>query len=83
MLMIHCVAFKNVAQTVDLLRNCLDDVKKWLYANKLKHDLDLNEFNIFGSKMQCEKLNKFNSPQSACLVITSLQLRQPGIFCEV
>ena len=36
----------------------LDDVKKWLSANKLKLNADKTEFIIFGVKIQCEKLNK-------------------------
>ena len=42
----------------DRLKNCLNDVKKWLSANKLKLNPDKTEFIVFGSKMQREKLNK-------------------------
>ena len=45
---------KNVAHAFGRLKTCLDDVKKWLSANKLK----LNPFIIFGSETQCEKHNK-------------------------
>ena len=49
---------KNVAHAFDRLKSSLDDVKKWLSANKLKLNPDKTEFIIFGSKLQCEKLNK-------------------------
>ena len=41
----------------DRLKSCLDDVKKWLSANKLKLNPHKTEFIIFGSKIH-EKLNK-------------------------
>ena len=40
------------------LKSCLEDVKKWLSANKLKLNPDKTEFIVFGSKIQREKLNK-------------------------
>ena len=63
---------KNVAHAFDRLKICLDDIKKWLSANKLKLNPDKTEFIIFGSKLR-EKLNKsipvnilgtFHSPYS-------------------
>ena len=48
---------ENVDHAFDRLKSCLDDVKKWLSANKLKLNPDKTEFIIFGTK-QCEKLNK-------------------------
>ena len=48
---------KNVAHAFDRLKTCLDDVKTWLSANKLKLNPDKTEFIIFGSRIQ-EKLNK-------------------------
>ena len=49
---------KNVAHAFDWLKRCLDEVKKWLSANKLKLNPDKTEFIIFGSKLKCEKFNK-------------------------
>ena len=40
----------NVAHAFDRLKSCLDDVKKWLSANKLKLNPDKTEFIIFGTK---------------------------------
>ena len=48
---------KNVAHAFDRLKTCLDEVKKWLSAHKLKVNPDKTEFIIFGSKTR-EKLNK-------------------------
>ena len=57
-LYIH-LTHKNVAHAFDRLKRCLEDVKKWLSANKLKlHPDKKTEFIIFGSKIQHEKLNK-------------------------
>ena len=47
---------KNVVRAFDRLKTCLDYVKKWLSANKLKLKPDKTELIIFGSKMQHEKL---------------------------
>ena len=49
---------KNVVHAFDRLKSCLDDVKKWLSANKLKLNPDKTEFIVFGSKIQHEKWNK-------------------------
>ena len=49
---------KNVSHVFDRLESCLEDVKKWLSANKLKLNPDKTKFIVFGSKIQREKLNK-------------------------
>ena len=49
---------KNVSHAFDRLESCLEDVKKWLSANKLKLNRDKTELIVFGSKIQHEKLNK-------------------------
>ena len=46
-----------MSHACDRLKSCLDDVKKWLSANKLKLNPEKTEFIIFGSKLR-EKLNK-------------------------
>ena len=48
----------NVAHAFDGLKSYLDNVKRWLSANKLKLNPNKTEFIIFASKTQCEKLNK-------------------------
>ena len=57
-LYVHLI-HKNVAHLFDRLKSCLDDVKKWLSANKLKLNPDKTEFIIFGSILQCGRLNRF------------------------
>ena len=49
---------KNVTYAFDRLKSCLDDVKNWLSANKLKLNPDKTKIIAFGSKIQPEKLNK-------------------------
>ena len=49
---------KNVSHAFDRLERCLEDVKKWLSANKLKLNPDKTEFIVFGSKIHREKLDK-------------------------
>ena len=49
---------KNVSHAFDRLERCLEDVKKWLSANKLKLNPDKTEFIVFGSKIHREKPNK-------------------------
>ena len=56
-LFVH-LTHKNLAHAFDRLKSCLDGVKKWLSASKLKLNPDKTEFVIFGSKIQREKLNK-------------------------
>ena len=47
-----------MAHAFDRLKSCLDDVKNWLSANKLKLNPNKTEFILFGTKQQREKLNK-------------------------
>ena len=49
---------KNVASALDKLSHCLEDIKRWLFTNKLKLNPDKTEFIVFGSKSQREKLNQ-------------------------
>ena len=61
---------KNVAHAFDMLKSCLEDVKKWLSANKLKLNPDKTKFIVFGSKIQRE--NSTNPFQLIFLAISSL-----------
>ena len=47
---------KNASAAFEQLNRCLDDVKKWMSANKLKLNPDKAEFFIFDSKRQRDKL---------------------------
>ena len=38
------ISLKRATQAFDRLKNCLDDVRKWLSANKLKLNPDKTEF---------------------------------------
>ena len=49
----------HATQAFDRLENCLDDVRKWLSANKLKLNPDKTEFILFGSRNVRTKLRKF------------------------
>ena len=57
-LFIH-LTHKNAKIAFDRLGKCLEDVKLWLHANKLKLNADKTDFIIFGSKSQQDKLNPF------------------------
>ena len=57
-LFIHLI-HKNAEIAFDRLGKCLEDVKLWLCANKLKLNADKTDFIIFGSKSQQKKLNPF------------------------
>ena len=57
-LFIH-LTHKNAEIAFDRLGKCLEDVKLWLCANKLKLNADKTDFIIFGSKSQQKKLNPF------------------------
>ena len=50
---------KHATLTFERLKNCLDDVRKWLSVNKLKLNPDKTEFILFGSKNVRTKLGKF------------------------
>ena len=50
---------KHATLALERLKNCLDDVRKWLSVNKLKLNPDKTEFILFGSKNVCTKLGKF------------------------
>ena len=47
---------KHATQAFDRLKNCLDDVRKWLSANKLKPNPNKTEFILFGLKNVHTKL---------------------------
>ena len=50
---------KHVTEAFDMLKNCLDNVKKWLSANKHNLNPDKTEFNIlFGSRTVHKKLSE-------------------------
>ena len=56
--LIH-LTHKNAKIAFDRLGKCLEDVKLWVCANKLKLNADKTDFIIFGSKSQQDKLNPF------------------------
>ena len=47
----------NASAAIDKLNRCLQDVKEWMSASKLKLNPDKTEFILFGSKKQRERLN--------------------------
>ena len=47
----------NASAAFDKLNRCLQDVKEWMSASKLKLNPDKTEFTFFGSKKQRERLN--------------------------
>ena len=60
---------KNVAHAFDRLESCLDNVKKWLSAYKLKLNPDKTKFIILVQKYVKNSINQF---QLIFLVISSL-----------
>ena len=58
-LFIH-LTHKNTEIAFDQLGKCLEDVKLWLCANKLKLNADKTDFIIFGSKSHKKMLNPFS-----------------------
>ena len=59
------LSHRNASAAFDKLNRCLQDVKKWMSASKLKLNPDKTEFILFGSKKQRERL-------SACFPIDIL-----------
>ena len=49
----------NASATFDRLNRCLQDVKEWMSAGKLKLNPDKTEFILFGSKKQREVKSMF------------------------
>ena len=47
----------NASVAFDQLHRCLQDVKEWMLASKVKLNPDKMEFILFGSKKQRERLN--------------------------
>ena len=47
----------NASAAFNKLNRCLQDVKEWMSASKLKRNPDKTEFILFGSKKQRERLN--------------------------
>ena len=50
---------KNSSAAFEKLNRCLDDIKEWMSASKLKLNPDKTEFIIFGSKRQRDKLKSY------------------------
>ena len=63
-LFVH-LSHRNVSAAFDKLNRCLQDVKEWMSASKLKLNPDKTEFILFGSKKHRERL-------SACFPIDIL-----------
>ena len=51
------LSHRNASAAFDKLNRCLQDVKEWMSASKLKLNPDKTEFILFGSKKQRERLN--------------------------
>ena len=47
----------NASAAFDKLNRCLQDVKEWISASKLKLNLDKTKFKLFSSKKQRKRLN--------------------------
>ena len=73
----------NASAAFDKLNRCLQDVKEWMSASKLKLNPDKTEFILFGSKKQRERLN-------VCFPIDILgnplhpteSVRNPGVWSD-
>ena len=50
---------KNSSAAFEKLNRCLDDIKKWISASKLKLNPDKTMFIVFGSKRQRDKLKGY------------------------
>ena len=50
---------KNSSAAFEKLNRCLDDIKEWLSASKLKLNPDKTEFIVFGSRRQSYKLKAY------------------------
>ena len=51
------LSHRNASAPFDKLNRCLQDVKEWMSASKLKLNPDKTEFILFGSKKQRERLS--------------------------
>ena len=51
------LSHRNASAAFGKLNRCLQDVKEWMSASKLKLNPDKTEFILFGSKKQRERLN--------------------------
>ena len=51
------LSHRNASAAFDKLNRCLQDVKEWMSASKLKLNPDKTEFILFDSKKQRERLN--------------------------
>ena len=49
----------NASAAFDKLNRCLQDLKEWMSAGKLKLNPDKTEFILFGSKKQRERLKAY------------------------
>lgn len=47
----------NQAEAIQAMENCITDLRKWMFRNKLKFNDDKTDFLIMGSRQQLAKLN--------------------------
>ena len=55
---------------VTAMQNCIDDVKRWMLADKLKLNDDKTEFILIGTRQQLEKLTS-----APCASVTHISFR--------
>ena len=57
--MFHSNLTKNANESaaITAMQNCIDDVKKWMFANKLKLNDGKTEFLLIGTRQQLAKVN--------------------------
>ena len=55
---------KNSSAAFEKLKRCLDDIKEWMSASKLKLNANKAEFIVFGSKRQRDKLKVYYIPST-------------------
>ena len=74
---------KNSSAAFEKLNRCLDDIKEWMSASKLKLNPDKTEFIVFGSKRQSEKLKGYvPSTILGSLLYPAEWVKNPGVWFD-
>ena len=73
----------NEAIAYSTLKHAVDEIKNWMWQNKLKLNEDKTEFLIIGRKSQCAKVTQKQIMVGQTAVNTSLSVRNLGVFLIV
>ena len=72
----------NESAAITAMQNCIDDVKKWMFANKLKRNDGKTEFLLIGTRQQLAKVHSRTLRVGEITVTCSSVLKSLGCWFD-